>query len=74
MIEKDALFAQFVDSDFGDGTTDGEGWVIQGRLRAGQELDAERTYFINKLNVTCRTPSATDVDYDRLQLDINDKF
>jgi len=24
-----ALFAQFIDSDFGDGTTDSEGWVIK---------------------------------------------
>ena len=31
VIDKDALFGQFVDSDFGDGTTDAEGWVLQGR-------------------------------------------
>ena len=29
-IDKDALFGQFVDSDFGDGKTDAEGWVLRG--------------------------------------------
>ena len=32
-IDKDALFGQFVDSDFGDGKTDSEGWVLKGGTR-----------------------------------------
>ena len=29
VLEKDAIFGQFVDSDFADGVTDGEGWIFR---------------------------------------------
>ena len=36
-IDKDALFGQFIDSDFGNGLTDTEGWALRGGLCAGSE-------------------------------------
>ena len=42
VIEKDAQFGQFVDSDFGGGVTDVDGSIFKLRLCAGQELGAER--------------------------------
>ena len=39
-IEKDSLFGQLVDSDFGDGNTDTKGFVIQRRLHLRAQLDA----------------------------------
>jgi len=69
-IDRDALFAQFIDSDFGDGTTDSEGWVIKGGYAWVRNVTFNGTYFIN----TRQKDAATDLDYNRLQLDINYKF
>jgi len=69
-IDKDALFGQFVDSDFGDGTTDSEGWVIKGGYAWVKNVTFNGTYFINTRNKDV----GTELDYDRLQLDVNYKF
>jgi len=69
-IDKDALYAQFVDSDFGDGTTDSEGWVIKGGYAWVKNVTFNGTYFINTRNKDV----GTELDYDRLQLDVNYKF
>ena len=69
-IDKDALFGQFVDSDFGDGTTDSEGWVLKGGYAWVKNVTFNGTYFINTRN----KDDGTELDYDRLQLDINYKF
>ena len=69
-IDKDALYAQFIDSDFGDGTTDSEGWVIKGGYAWVKNVTFNGTYFINTRNKDV----GTELDYDRLQLDINYKF
>jgi len=69
-IDKDALYAQFIDSDFGDGTTDSEGWVIKGGYAWVKNVTFNGTYFINTRNKDV----GTELDYDRLQLDVNYKF
>ena len=83
-IDKDALFAQFVDSDFGDGRTDGEGVVLRGAYAPVRNFNVMATYFINTLNkdvapvsgVSAGVPYriGNDLNYDRLQLDLNYKF
>ncbi len=46
-IGKDALFAQMVDSDFGNGVTDAEGWVIKAGYAPVKNITLNGTYFIN---------------------------
>jgi hypothetical protein len=69
-IDKDALFGQFIDSDFGDGRTDSEGFVLKGGYAPVKNITMNATYFINTLNKDV----GTELDYDRLQLDLNYKF
>jgi hypothetical protein len=69
-IDKDALFAQWVDSDFGDGRTDSEGWVLKGGYAPVRNFTVNATYFMNTLNKDV----GVELDYDRLQLDLNYKF
>jgi hypothetical protein len=84
-IGKDALFAQLIDSDFGDGVADAEGWVLKGGYAPVRNVTLNATYFINTLN-RCGTGTAPnnrlcgsgipeyELDYNRLQLDVNYKF
>ncbi len=76
VIEKDALFAQVIDSDFGDGTTDTEGWVIRAGWAPVRNTSLNATYFINNrfVDVPVNAVYGTKTDYDRLQLDFNMKF
>jgi hypothetical protein len=69
-IEKDALFAQLIDSDFGGGTSDSEGWIVRGAFAPVRNWTLNATYFINQRNVDV----GTEADYDRMQLDFNVKF
>jgi hypothetical protein len=69
-IGKDALFGQFVDSDFGGGKTDSDGWVFRLGYVPVRNWTLNATYFLNKIGVD----GGNDVDYDRLQLDLNYKF
>ena len=75
---KDALFAQFVDSDFAGGNTDGKGHVIKGAYQLAKNYKLNATYFINKTNndvaTTVNGLSIKDRDYKRLQLDLNYTF
>jgi cell division protein FtsB len=74
-VEKDALFAQLIDSDFGGGVSDTEGWVVRAGYAPVRNWVINATYFLNKLNVDVpNAVAATEVDYDRLQLDFNVKF
>ena len=66
-IDKDALFGQFIDSDFGNGLTDTEGWALRGAYAPVRNIAVNLTYFINTLNKDV----GTEFDYDRLQLDLN---
>jgi hypothetical protein len=69
-LDKDALFAQVIDSDFGDGRTDSEGWFLKGGYAPVKNVTFNATYFINTLNKDV----GVELDYNRLQLDINYKF
>ena len=69
-IDADALFGQLVDSDFGDGRTDSEGWFLKGGYAPVKNITLNATYFINTLNKDV----GTELDYNRLQLDVNYKF
>lgn len=48
-IEKDALFGQLLDSDFGDGNTDTAGFVIRGGYTLARNWTLNATLFLNKL-------------------------
>ena len=75
VIEKDAVFAQLIDSDFAGGVSDSEGWVFRAAYAPVKNWSLNATYFLNKLNRDVpNAVGATDVDYDRLQLDFNVKF
>jgi hypothetical protein len=69
-IDKDALFAQIIDSDFGDGRTDSEGFFLKGGYAPVKNITVNATYFINTLNKDV----GVELDYNRLQLDLNYKF
>jgi hypothetical protein len=84
-IEKDALFAQMIDSDFGDGVTNADGWVLKLGYAPVRNITLNGTYFVNTRTVcgTGNSPSNArcgtgipeyDLDYNRLQLDVNYKF
>jgi hypothetical protein len=75
VIEKDALFAQLIDSDFGSGVSDTEGWVLRGAYSPVRNWTLNATYFLNKRNVdVANRAGQLEVDYDRLKLDFNFKL
>jgi hypothetical protein len=49
-IEKDALFGQLVDSDFGDGNTDTKGFVFRGGYTFARNWTLLGTLFLNDLS------------------------
>jgi hypothetical protein len=74
-IEKDALFGQLIDSDFGGGVTDTTGWVLRGAYAPARNITLNASYFNNEVNVDVPDAAGqTGVDYERLQLDVNVKF
>ncbi|MFC4312231.1 putative porin [Steroidobacter flavus] len=74
-VEKDALYAQLIDSDFAGGFSDNEGFVFRGAYTPVKNWTLNATYFLNKRNAELANSGLqTDVDYDRLQLDFNVKF
>jgi hypothetical protein len=78
-IDKDALFAQFIDSDFGGGVTDTSGWVFKAGYAPVKNITLNATYFLNEQNKDVPVPTTppnniTGLDYKRLQLDVNYKF
>ncbi|MGH8185846.1 MAG: putative porin, partial [Steroidobacteraceae bacterium] len=75
VLEKDALFAQLIDSDFAGGLSDSEGWVIKAGYAPIRNWALNLTYFLNKRNMDVANSAAqTEVDYNRLQVDFNVKF
>ena len=48
-VEKDALFGQLLDSDFGDGNTDTQGFVVRGAYTFARNWTVNATLFINEL-------------------------
>ena len=78
-LDKDALFAQMIDSDFGGGNTDTSGWVFRGGYAPVKNITLNATYFLNEINKdvppsTTPANTFTGLDYDRWQLDVNYKF
>jgi uncharacterized protein (UPF0335 family) len=74
-LEKDALFGQLVDSDFGGGVTDVDGWAVKAAYVPVKNWTLNATYFLNKRNMDVPNGvGQTDVDYKRLQVDFNVKF
>jgi hypothetical protein len=49
-IQKDALFGQLVDSDFGDGNTDANGFVLRGGWTVARNWTLNATLFLNELS------------------------
>jgi hypothetical protein len=76
VLEKDAVFAQLIDSDFAAGLSDNEGFVFRFGYAPVRNWALNATYFLNKRNVDVAQNafSGTEVDYDRLQLDFNVRF
>jgi regulator of replication initiation timing len=78
-IDKDALYAQMIDSDFGGGNTDSSGWVFKAGYAPVKNITLNATYFLNEINKdvppsTTPANTFTGLDYDRWQLDVNYKF
>jgi hypothetical protein len=78
-LDKDALFAQMIDSDFGGGNTDTSGWVLKAGYAPVRNITLNATYFLNEINkdvppATTPPNTFTGLDYDRWQLDVNYKF
>ncbi len=74
-VEKDALFAQLIDNDLGNGLTDAAGWVLRAGYAPVKGVTLNATYFINKRNVdVANIAGQRNVEHDRLQLDFNMKF
>jgi hypothetical protein len=72
VIEKDAQFAQFVDSDFGGGVTDVDGSILKIGFAPSKNWVLNGTYFIN--NRFIDAPGTVEQSYDRYQIDLNWKF
>jgi hypothetical protein len=69
-VDKDALFGPAVDSDFGGGVTDSSGWVLRGGYAPVKNVVLNATYFLNTVNKDV----GTELDFSRLQLDVNYRF
>ena len=71
-MDKDALFAQMIDSDFANGNTDGDGWVFRAGYAPVKNIMLNATYFMNRPNkdvAPVTTPTNEfdkDLNYDRL--------
>ncbi|HSN72388.1 MAG TPA: putative porin [Steroidobacteraceae bacterium] len=68
--EKDALFAQVIESDFADGRTDSRGHALRAGYAIAKNWTANLQIYLNDLNVS----GETTIGFDRLQLDLNFKY
>ncbi len=87
-MDKDAMFAQFIDSDFAGGVTDADGWQFKAGYAPVKNVVINATYFLNTTNKDVYAVSGNvtsglyagpyaegkDMNYDRFQLDFNYKF
>jgi len=48
-VEKDSLFGQYLDSDFGDGNTDTKGFALKGGYTLARNWTLNATLFLNEL-------------------------
>ena len=79
MVEKDALFGQYIDSDWGGGNTDAEGSVIRVAYAFAKNWTFNGWYHFAKTNMdvpvnVSGVGNVTDRDYQRLQLDLNFRY
>ena len=70
LIEKDAMFGQWVDSDFAGGSTDSSGYAFRGAYQLNPNLRLGWTWMINELQVD----TSAGKDYERLMIDLNWSF
>ena len=85
-VEKDSLFAQWIDSDYGSGVTDTDGSAFRFGYALGRNWRFNLTYFMDQTNddvpvlvtIPNTSPAVTRIvsgrDYNRLQLDLNMTF
>lgn len=78
VTEKDALFGQFIDSDFAGGITDADGSVLKIGFAPARNWVLNGTYFknsrFNDRPLTVGGVPRTEIDYDRYQIDFNLRF
>lgn len=70
VLEKDAIYGQLVDSDFGDGRTDAQGWILRGGYALFRNAVLNGTYYHTDRQMDVGSES----DYKRLMLDFNVRF
>jgi len=78
-IEKDALYAQFIESEFAAGVTDSSGAVFRLAYAPARNWVINGTWFVNETNVDVPTTLpgvglVRDRDIRRLQFDLNYKY
>jgi len=79
-MDKDAMFAQLIDADFAAGNTDGDGWLFRVGYAPVRNVVLNATYMSNRLYKDVAPvagpgfETGRDLDYDRLQLDVNYRF
>jgi Putative porin len=79
-VKKDALYGEYIDSDWGAGNTDAKGHVFKFGYAFAKGWTFNGTYFVNKTNIDVGTAvsgvtgTRFDRGYNRLQLDMNFKF
>ena len=70
LIEKDAMFGQWVDSDFAGGSTDASGYAFHGAYQLNPNLRLGWAWMINELQVD----TSAGKDYERIMIDLNWSF
>jgi hypothetical protein len=70
LIEKDAMFGQWVDSDFAGGATDASGYAFRGAYQLNSNLRLGWVWMINELQVD----TSAGKDYERIMIDLNWSF
>jgi hypothetical protein len=87
-MDKDAMFAQFIDSDFAGGVTGADGWVLKAGYAPVKNVVLNLSYFWNTTNINTYAVSGDvasgpyagpygvgkDMNYNVLQMDVNYKF
>ena len=70
LIEKDAMFGQWVDSDWAGGVTDASGYAFRGAYQLNPNLRLGWVWMINELQVD----TSAGKDYERIMIDLNWSF
>jgi hypothetical protein len=74
-VQKDALFGQWVDSNFGSGLTDSRGWIFRAIYAPATNVTLNATYLPYVMGAALpRADGLGDRRVDRVQLDANIRF